>query len=66
MKDTLELAPLPADYKEEWHRGLQTQTGMLEFESSSLKRFDPHDPERPFIMTYRESWEGPHGAELYA
>jgi len=44
LKDTPELAPLPADYTEEWHRGLQTQSGRLEFESSSLKRFDPEDP----------------------
>ena len=65
LKDTPELAPLPADYTEEWHRGLQTQSGKLEFESSSLKRFDPDDPERPPIMTYRESWEGPHTAELF-
>jgi anaerobic selenocysteine-containing dehydrogenase len=66
LKDTPELAPLPADYTEEWHRGLQTQSGKLEFESSSLKRFDPDDPERPPIMTYRESWEGPATAELLA
>jgi anaerobic selenocysteine-containing dehydrogenase len=66
LKDTPELAPLPADYTDEWHRGLQTQSGKLEFESSSLKRFDPDDPERPPIMTYRESWEGPHTTELFA
>ncbi len=66
LKDTPELAPLPADYTEEWHRGLQTQSGKLEFESSSLKRFDPDDPERPPIMTYRESWEGPDTKELFA
>jgi len=66
LKDTPELTPLPADYGEEWHRGLQTQSGKLEFESSSLKRFDPDDPERPPIMTYRESWEGPHAAELFS
>ena len=66
LKDTPELTPLPADYTEEWHRGLQTQSGKLEFESSSLKRFDPDDPERPPIMTYRESWEGPHTTELFA
>ena len=65
LKDTPELAPLPADYTEEWHRGLQTQSGKLEFESSSLKRFDADDPERPPIMTYRESWEGPHTTELF-
>jgi molybdopterin guanine dinucleotide-containing S/N-oxide reductase-like protein len=62
LKDTPELAPVPADYTDEWHRGLQTQSGKLEFESSSLKRFDPDDPERPPIMTYRDSWEGPAAA----
>ena len=65
LKDTPELTPLPADYTEEWHRGLQTQSGKLEFESSSLKRFDPDDPERPPILTYREAWEGPHSEELF-
>ena len=65
LKDTPELTPLPADYTEEWHRGLQTQSGKLEFESSSLKRFDPDDPERPPILTYRESWEGPHTEGLF-
>jgi trimethylamine-N-oxide reductase (cytochrome c) len=65
LKDTPELAPLPADYTEEWHRGLQTQSGKLEFESSSLKRYDPDDPERPPIMTYRDSWEGPASADLF-
>ena len=49
----------------EWHQGLQTQSGKLEFESSSLKHFDPEDPERPPIMTYRESWEGPHTTQLF-
>ena len=32
--------------------GLQTQSGKLEFEASSLKRFDPDDPERGPIMRY--------------
>jgi len=45
--------------------GLQTQSGKLEFEASSLKRFDPDDPERGPIMRYVPAWEGPHAAELY-
>ena len=45
--------------------GLQTQSGKLEFECSSLKRFDPQDPERPTISKYIPSWEGPHATELY-
>ncbi len=65
LKDVPDLSPLPGDYTEEWRRGLQTQSGKIEFESSSLKRFDPDDPERPPIMTYRESWEGPHTSELF-
>ncbi|SDO35236.1 molybdopterin-dependent oxidoreductase [Desulforhopalus singaporensis] len=64
-KDVPELAPLPADYAEKWRKGLQTQSGKLEFESSSLKRFDPDDPERPPLPSYIPSWEGHHVKELY-
>ena len=64
-KDTPELTPLPADYTEEFGKGLQTQSGKLEFEASSLKRFDPDDPERGPIMRYVPAWEGPHATELY-
>ena len=64
-KDTPELTPLPADYTEEFGMGLQTQSGKLEFEASSLKRFDPDDPERGPIMRYVPAWEGPHATELY-
>jgi anaerobic selenocysteine-containing dehydrogenase len=46
--------------------GLQTQSGKLEFEASSLKRFDPDDPERAPIMRYVPAWEGPHAEELFA
>jgi trimethylamine-N-oxide reductase (cytochrome c) len=63
-KDVPELAPLPADYTAAWREGLQTQSGKLEFESSSLKRFAPDDPERPPIPVYRPSWEGHHSTEL--
>lgn len=65
QKDVPELAPLPGDYKDKWRKGLQTQSGKLEFESSSLKRFAPDDPERPPLPTYIPSWEGHHCAELY-
>ncbi|QTA81122.1 Molybdopterin oxidoreductase [Desulfonema limicola] len=64
-KDVPELAPLPADYSEQWRYGLQTQSGRLEFESSSLKRFAPDDPERPPLPTFIPSWEGHHAKELY-
>jgi trimethylamine-N-oxide reductase (cytochrome c) len=64
-KDVPEPHPLPGDYKEEYGKGLQTQSGKFEFECSSLKRFDPDDPERPPIVKYLPSWEGPQTTELY-
>jgi trimethylamine-N-oxide reductase (cytochrome c) len=64
-KDIPEPFPLPSDYTEEYLMGLQTQSGKIEFECSSLKRFDPNDPERPVISKYIPSWEGPHTTELY-
>jgi anaerobic selenocysteine-containing dehydrogenase len=42
---------------------LQTQSGKLEFECNSLKRFK--DPERPPIVKYEPSWEGPHSGDLF-
>jgi molybdopterin guanine dinucleotide-containing S/N-oxide reductase-like protein len=65
-KDTPEIAPLPADYTEEVFKGLQTQSGKIEFVCSSLKRFDPNDAERPVMTKYIPSWEGHHTTELYA
>jgi trimethylamine-N-oxide reductase (cytochrome c) len=59
-KDVPEPHPLPGDYSQQYLRGLQTQSGKFEFECSSLKRFDPDDPERPPIVKYLPSWEGPH------
>ena len=43
---------------------LATQSGKIEFESQSLKRFDPNDPERPPVPRYIPSWEGHHTTEL--
>jgi molybdopterin guanine dinucleotide-containing S/N-oxide reductase-like protein len=62
-KDVPEAQPLPSDYTEEYLRGLQTQSGKLEFECNSLKRFN--DPERPPIVKYEPSWEGSHSGELF-
>ena len=62
-KDVPEFQPLPSDYTEEYLRGLQTQSGKLEFECNSLKRFV--DPERPPIVKYVPSWEGPHSGDLF-
>jgi trimethylamine-N-oxide reductase (cytochrome c) len=65
LKDTPEIAPLPADYTEQVFRGLQTQSGKLEFVCSSLERFAPDDPERPVMTKYIPSWEGHHTTDLY-
>ncbi|MFC1958094.1 molybdopterin-dependent oxidoreductase [Chloroflexota bacterium] len=64
-KDTPEIAPLPADYTEKVFKGLQTQSGKIEFVCSSLSRFDPDDPERPVMTKYVPAWEGHHTKELY-
>jgi trimethylamine-N-oxide reductase (cytochrome c) len=61
-KDVPEAQPLPSDYSEEYLRGLQTQSGKLEFECNSLKR--ANDPERPPIVKYEPAWEGPHSEEF--
>jgi trimethylamine-N-oxide reductase (cytochrome c) len=64
-KDLPDLTPLPSDYAGQYGQGLQTQSGKIEFVSSSLKRFDPNDPERPVMSKYRPGWEGPHNKDLY-
>jgi len=61
-KDVPEPMPLPSDYSEEYLKGLQTQSGKIEFECESLKLFDADDEDRPPIVKYRPSWEG-HKAE---
>ncbi|MFH0728734.1 MAG: molybdopterin-dependent oxidoreductase [Pseudomonadota bacterium] len=63
-KDTPDAGPLPGDYNGKWGKGLQTQSGKIEFVCSSLKRFDPNDPERPVMTKYIPSWEGHHTKEL--
>ena len=62
-KDVPEAQPLPSDYARNICSGLQTQSGKLEFECNSLKRFN--DPERPPIVKYEPSWEGPHSGEMF-
>jgi trimethylamine-N-oxide reductase (cytochrome c) len=62
-KDVPEPHPLPSDYSVEFLKGLQTQSGKLEFECNSLKRLN--DPERPPIVEYVPSWEGPQSGELF-
>ena len=62
-KDVPEPHPLPGSYAEDFLDGLQTQSGKIEFESSSLKRFG-QDPERPPLNKYIPAWEGRHSADL--
>ena len=62
-KDVPEPQPLPSDYAEEYLKGLQTQSGKLEFECNSLKRFV--DPERPPVVKYVPSWEGRHSGAMF-
>ncbi|MDR0875175.1 MAG: molybdopterin-dependent oxidoreductase [Clostridiales Family XIII bacterium] len=63
-KDTPELTPLPSESYGRYNEGLQTQSGLFEFESLSLKRFAADDEERPPIVKYKPSWEGPR-SELF-
>ena len=68
VKDTPDWGPPPWD--QIGGKGLQTQSGKIEFVSNSLRRFydtagvEP-DPERPVMgPQYIESWEGHHTSEL--
>ena len=64
-KDTPEMHPLPADYTENYREGLQTQSGKIEFEASSLKKYG-QDPGRPPLNEYIPPWEGQHSTDLLA
>lgn len=63
-RDTPDWGPPPESQKE-FGMDLQTTSGLLEFESSSLRKFDPGDEERPVVPRYIPSWEGHHTLELY-
>ena len=63
-KNVPEPQPLPGSYGEDFLEGLQTQSGKIEFESQSLKRYGK-DPERPPLNIYIPSWEGTHTSNLY-
>ncbi|MCZ6609677.1 MAG: molybdopterin-dependent oxidoreductase [Alphaproteobacteria bacterium] len=65
-KDVPEPHPLPGDYTEEYLKGLQTQSGLIEFDCESLKRFDAEDPERPPVVRYTPGFEGPRDAARFA
>lgn len=62
-KDTPDWGPRPN--QQVGFEGLGTTTGKIEFVSTSLKKFDPNDAERPPLTTYIESWEGHHTTHLY-
>ncbi|MGO9361679.1 MAG: molybdopterin-dependent oxidoreductase [Xanthobacteraceae bacterium] len=64
-KDVPEPHPLPSEYREKYGHGLQTQSGKIEFVSSSLSRFGK-DPGRPPLNRYIPSWEGRGTSELVA
>lgn len=64
-KDVPEPLPLPSEYREKYGHGLQTQSGKIEFEASSLKNFGK-DPDRPPINKYIPAWEGRRTTALYA
>ena len=59
LKDTPDWGPHPEN-QEVFGKGLQTTSGLIEFESSSLKKFDPSDHERPLVPGYHNNWEGQH------
>jgi anaerobic selenocysteine-containing dehydrogenase len=67
VKDTPDWGPPPWD--QIGGKGLQTQSGKIEFVANSLKRFyetDGEDPERPVMgPQYLTSWEGHHTEELF-
>jgi trimethylamine-N-oxide reductase (cytochrome c) len=64
-KNVPEACPFPSEYSDRYLSGLSTPSGKIEFEASSLKAFDPDDPERPPLSKYIPSWEGHHTKELY-
>lgn len=65
-RDVPEISPLAGDYKCDYGRGFQTQSGKFEFACNSLKLFDPNDPDRPVICKYIPSIEGRETADKFA
>lgn len=65
-KDVPEPHPLPADFGDEMGKGLQTQSGKIEFVSSSIQRGDPDNPERPALNRYFPAVDGLNDRERSA
>ena len=63
-KDAPEAMPLPAQYAEQFGKGLQTPSGKIEFVAQTIARNDPDNPERPALNSYIPSWEGMSVKEL--
>ena len=63
-KDVPEPHPLPSQFQEKFLKGLQTQSGKIEFVPNSILRGDPDNPERPALNRYIPSWEGLQTKEL--
>lgn len=68
QRDTPDFAPRP--WETVGLKGLETASGKIEFEASSLKRLEASgtvDPERPALgPQYLPSWEGHRTQDLYA
>jgi trimethylamine-N-oxide reductase (cytochrome c) len=65
-KDAPEPLPLPSQYAEEFGKGLQTQSGKIEFVPTTLKRAGSKDPGRQPLNRYVPSWEGRATTDLLA
>jgi molybdopterin guanine dinucleotide-containing S/N-oxide reductase-like protein len=63
-KDSPEPAPLPSQYSGEFGKGVETQSGKIEFVSSSLKRGAKNNADRPALNKYIPSWEGLNTKQL--
>jgi trimethylamine-N-oxide reductase (cytochrome c) len=63
-KDNQDWGPGLLDRPVNDGKGLATPTGKIEFESQSLKRFDPTDQERPLVPHYIPSWEGHSSTDI--
>jgi trimethylamine-N-oxide reductase (cytochrome c) len=57
-KDAPEALPLPAQYAEEFGKGLQTPSGKIEFVATTIARIGDDNPERQALNRYLPSWEG--------
>ena len=66
MKDVPEPHPLPAQWREQFGKGLPTQSGKIEFIPSTLQREGLNNPERPALNRYIPSWEGLQTKDLVA